>query len=279
MLVKYILFVLVFMSSSNISAQIIDLITYNIRLDIESDKVNKWDNRKHFLVKQILYHEPDIFGIQEGLHHQVEFIDNFLTDFSYTGVGRKDGKEKGEYCAIFYNTEKVKMISGSTFWLSETPGEPSMGWDAAYMRTCSYAIFEIPDSGKKILVFNTHFDNSGEKSRRESAKLILKKSTEINSEDYPVVLLGDMNFEPETEVYNYLQENLNDAKKASDFVFGPQGTFNAFEFCEPVKRRIDYIFTNKESISVIKYAVLSDSRNKRYPSDHLPVYVRIGIGD
>ncbi len=277
MLFRYTLIVIFYMFSSNLSAQCVDLISYNIRLDIESDKENKWDNRKHFLAKQLKYHEPDIFGIQEGLHHQVEFIDSFLSEYSYTGVGRKNGKEEGEYCAIFYNNNRVKMISGSTFWLSETPGEPSMGWDAAYMRICTYAVFEILESGKKVLVFNGHLDNSGEKSRKESAKLIIDKSAEINKESYPVILLGDMNFEPETKVYNYLHKYLSDTKKVSDFVFGPQGTFNAFDFCEPVKRRIDYIFTDKEAISVLKYAVLSDSRNKRYPSDHLPVYVRVRV--
>ncbi|MFW5877670.1 MAG: endonuclease/exonuclease/phosphatase family protein, partial [bacterium] len=271
MLARYILIAFVFMTSSNLSAQVLDLISYNIRLDIESDKENKWDNRKHFLVKQLIFHEPDIFGIQEGLNHQVEFIDSSLPDYEFTGVGRNNGKEDGEYCAIFYNTSKVKMISGSTFWLSQTPEEPSMGWDAGFMRICTYAFFEILESGKKILVFNTHFDNSGEQSRKESAKLILQKEAEINTENYPIILLGDMNFEPETEVYNYLQDRFNDSKKASEFVFGPQGTFNAFEFCESVKRRIDFIFTDKESVSVLRYAVLSDSRNKRYPSDHLPV--------
>ena len=58
--------------------------------------------------------------------------------------------------------------------------------------------------------------------------------------------------------------------------FGPSGSFNGFKFNEPVTRLIDYIFVdNSKRIRVKKYAVLSDSKDLRYPSDHLPIYIEM----
>jgi endonuclease/exonuclease/phosphatase family metal-dependent hydrolase len=113
-------------------------------------------------------------------------------------------------------------------------------------------------------------------ARINSAKLILQKIQEINKEQLPVVLTGDFNLEENSESIQLLSRAMNDSKKEAKLVFGPQGTFNAFRFDKPVTKRIDYIFVSKE-IMVYKYAVLSDSDNCRYPSDHLPVYAELTI--
>ena len=92
------LFVCISCSESN---QTISLITYNIRLDIESDGINKWDNRKEGLISLIKEENPDVLGIQEGLPNQIEYISKQLEDYNMIGEGR-DGGDKGEYSAIFY---------------------------------------------------------------------------------------------------------------------------------------------------------------------------------
>lgn len=250
--------------------------TYNIRYANTHDGVNAWENRKEFLSDQLKFYSPDVFGIQEGLHKQVTFLDSVLEKYDYTGIGRDDGKEKGEYSAIFYNSNKIKIIEGSTFWLSETPEKISVGWDAAMERICTYALFEIKESSQKIYVFNTHFDHIGQKARENSVGLILKKVQEINKENYPVIVMGDLNLGPESTAIKEMSNHLNDSKiVAKEVSFGPSGTSNGFRFNKPVTRRIDYIFTDKEFISVKKYAVLSDSRNCLYPSDHLPVFIEL----
>ncbi|MBK1878483.1 endonuclease/exonuclease/phosphatase family protein [Pelagicoccus mobilis] len=104
------------------------LMSYNIRLDLPSDGENRWDKRKEVLTSQILFLNPDILGIQEGLPHQVDHLAQSLDEYAYTGVGRDDGKHEGEFSAIFYNANKVEYLAGDTFWLSETPSEPSLGW-------------------------------------------------------------------------------------------------------------------------------------------------------
>lgn len=267
------------MSALNIAfAQNFSFLTYNIRYANPGDGPNRWDLRKQNLAEQIKFHEPDVFGIQEGLNHQLEYLDSALADYVYFGVGRDDGKKKGEYTAIFYKKDKFKVIEKSTFWLSKTPDEVSVGWDAALPRICTYALFESRDEGTKFWVFNTHFDHVGKKARVNSAKLIVEKIKTYNKKDLPAILMGDLNLEPKSDAIQFLSKNLNDAKLASKkVVFGPEGTFNAFQFNRLVTRRIDYIFTDKDHTTVLKYAVLSDSKDLKYYSDHLPVYVEVKI--
>ena len=179
---------------------------------------------------------------------------------------------------IFYNTQKFNLIKQSTFWLSETPYTISIGWDAALERICTVALLENIHTKQRLWIFNTHFDHQGEMARKNSAPLIIAKINKLNQDKYPIILMGDLNLEPESEPIQYLSKQLNDSKYASTVVtFGNEGTFNGFNFKEPVIKRIDYIFTSKNNIQVLKYAVLSDSKNCRYPSDHLAVYVELII--
>ena len=273
---KILLILLSFWLITNISAQSYTFMTYNLRYDNPRDGVNAWPERKDFLSDQLKFYSPDVFGIQEGLHRQVTYLDNALIKYNYTGVGRDDGKEQGEYCAIFYNSTKVKILKTSTFWLSDTPGKVSVGWDAAMERICTWALFEDVESNQKFFVFNTHFDHIGKKAREESVKLIVNKILEINPQAYPSMIMGDLNLMPESEPIVQMSHYFNDSKTvAKEVSFGPDGTYNGFNFQKPVTRRIDYIFTDKELISVQKYAILSDSKNCLYPSDHLPVFVEL----
>ena len=161
-------------------SQTTNLISFNIRYDNTSDTINNWNKRKASLASLIQHYDADIVGIQEGLHHQVDYLNNTLNGFSYVGVGRDDGQQKGEYSAIFYNSDKFKVLKTNTFWLSETPEKVSVGWDASMERICTYALFENVTSKKQFYVFNTHFDHRGMQARVNSAELIYKKIKEIN---------------------------------------------------------------------------------------------------
>nr|WP_288934374.1 endonuclease/exonuclease/phosphatase family protein [uncultured Allomuricauda sp.] len=259
----------------SVHAQTIDVISYNIRYDNPNDAPNHWDNRKEFLISQLNFYNPDVFGVQEGLIHQVKEIDQGLEDYAYFGVGRDYGDERGEHTAVLYNKQRLKLLNQSTFWLSLTPDKPSKGWDAALPRTCTYGVFESKNDGTKFMVFNTHFDHVGVKAREESSKLILEKIKELNTENYPVVLTGDFNLESNSPGVQVILGDMKDTHiAAGKNAFGPKGTFNGFEFTKPVERRIDYIFVS-DKFQVLKSAILSDSKDCRYPSDHLPVFARL----
>lgn len=257
------------------SAQSVTMMTYNIRLSLKSDGPNAWDNRKENVAGQILFYEPDIFGIQEGLPEQVDYLDSALQDYSFIGVGRDDGARKGEFSAIYFRTDKFKLLQSGTFWLSPTPDKPSKGWDAAYPRVCTYGQFQDQKSREKFWVFNTHFDHVGDKARKEAAKLILKKMGSLNHEGLPVILSGDLNLTPDQAPIQMLAAEMQDSRLASKMPpFGPVGTWNGFDFNSPLDRRIDYIFVSMD-VKVNKYAVLTDSRDQKFYSDHLPVFVEV----
>ena len=171
-------------SDINVKTQDI-IISYNIRYDNKWDKENLWGLRKERLSRLLMDYDPSIFGIQEGLLNQVEWIDSTLKNYNYIGVGRDDGKGKGEFCAIYFDTTQYEVKENSTFWLSNTPDQVSVGWDAALERICTYGLFKKKMSGKMVWVFNAHFDHVGEMARKKSSELILKKIKEVNTQSLP----------------------------------------------------------------------------------------------
>lgn len=259
-----------------VHSQNLKIMTYNIRVDFGGDGANNWEFRRDFLSQQIQFYGPDFIGTQEGKAHQLQYIDSTLTDYKFIGISRDNSKTEGEFSAIFYNEKKFKLIEESTFWLSETPEKKSKGWDAAYERICTYGLFQDIKSKKQFYVFNTHLDHIGVTARTNGSKLILEKMKAVNIKNLPVIFTGDFNSETTSDAYKQIATVMNDSKNSSHSKpFGPSGTFNNFEFQKPVTLLIDYIFTSKNNITVNKHAVLSDSKDCKYPSDHLPVYAEI----
>ena len=271
-------FMIVLVFCTTILGQNLKLITYNIRLDIASDGENSWFNRREYLCSQLAFYEPDVFGIQEALPNQVTDISTFLPKYNFVGIGR-DGIGKGESSNIFFKKDKFKLLEQNTFWLSETPVIVSNGWDAALNRICTYVLLTDKKTKQTFWVFNTHLDHMGVLARTNSISLILSKISELNTKNHPVIFMGDFNSEPTEERIVNLKNRMIDSQDISEQkLLGPEGTFNGFKHNEAVTKRIDYIFLSKESnLKVKKYAILSDSKNLKYPSDHLPVYIEISF--
>lgn len=275
---KIISSVLFLLISIFLNAQTLKVMTYNIRLDVASDGENDWNHRKDYFTSQIKFYEPDIFGVQEAKPNQVIDIATSLLQYDNVGIGR-EGIGKGESSNIFYKKERFRVKESNTFWLSETPNEISKGWDAAFNRVCTYALFKDLKTKQLFWVFNTHLDHIGEDARTKGIQLIISKIKELNTKKYPVIFMGDFNSEPSENRIISLKKVMDDSREVSqEKPFGPSGTFNNFRHDEPVTKLIDYIFISKNSIlKVKKYAILSDSKDLRYPSDHLPVYVEINF--
>lgn len=251
----------------------ITIATYNLRFNNPNDGINAWPNRKEDVKALIRFHEFDIFGTEEGLIDQLKNIAE-LDEFAYIGKGRDDGKEAGEHSAIFYKKDRFKLLASGDFWLSETPDQPGKGWDATCCnRICSWGKFKDKLTKKTFFFFCVHFDHQGVIARKESGKLMVKKIKEIAGSN-PVVCVGDFNSYPDSEQIQEMQTLLRDAYKVTETPpYGPVGTFNAFKFDAPLKHRIDYIFVSS-GIRILKYGVLTDSKDQRYPSDHQPVMVK-----
>lgn len=252
--------------------------SYNIRLDAASDGENRWDLRKDRVAGLMNYYGADFIGAQEVLHHQLTYLAQNLHGYHYIGVGRDDGKQKGEYSCIFYNSRQFALVSQATFWLSPTPAVPSKGWDAALNRVCTYGLFKHKKTKQMIWVFNTHFDHIGKQARSEAAKLIIEKIAAVNLKQYPVIVTGDLNLKPEEAPVQYMSEHLQNTRTVSKLVYGNADTWNGFQFNEQPQGTIDYVFTNRHpKISVSKFATLTDSYNRKYPSDHFPVMATLQV--
>lgn len=272
---KLVLILGLLVSMSTIYGQEVDVLSYNIKYDNVNDTVNNWNDRKGAMVDLLNHYNPSIIGLQEVLHHQLSYLDEQLSDYSSIGVGRDDGKEKGEYSPILFNTKKYKLLQSETFWLSETPGKISVGWDAAMERICTYGLFQDLKTGNKFLVFNTHFDHIGTVAREKSAELIVSKIHEINENKLPVVLMGDLNLSPDEGPIQYLQNALTDGLAVTQNKFyGPTGTFSGYDQSKVLNNRIDYIFV--ENFKVLEYMHIDDRmENNKHISDHLPVLARL----
>lgn len=258
----------------------IKVMSYNIRLDVASDGENRWDARKDKVAALMNYYEADFIGGQEVQHHQLQYLLSQLTNYNYIGVGRDDGKEAGEYSCIFYNKQKFEVVQQATFWLSQTPGSVSFGWNAACRRVCTYGLFRNRQTKQMLWVFNTHFDHMGDTARIESAKLITKKIQNLTKhKNYPVILTGDFNSKPGEAPAMYMAENFRNARSSSkQKPYGPVDTWQGFEFNKKPDGCIDYIFLSKGSAALVKkFATITDSYDMKYPSDHFPVLATIEI--
>jgi len=266
---------IVFTVSSRIYPQSHSIISYNIRYDNTWDVENSWTIRKNKVSQILIQYAPSIIGIQEGLLNQVQYLDSCLTNYDFVGVGRDDGKEQGEFCAIYFDTTRYSVLNHSTFWLSETPDTISVGWDAALERICTYGLFKDRQTAEEFWVFNTHFDHMGARARVQSSGLILKMINKINLRSLPIILMGDFNSIPDSPPVNKIKTDLSDALQISlEELQGPRGTFNGFDADLPIEKRIDYIFTG--NFKVLSYIHINDRlNNNRHISDHLPVMVKI----
>ena len=263
------------LNSCSKQSESLNIMSYNIRLDVKSDGINQWNNRREGIVSLIKEEKPDVFGIQEGLPHQVAYLSKQLEEYTMIGEGR-DGENNGEYSAIYYKNKKLELINSETFWLSETSKKPSIGWDAALNRIATVGVFKIINSDKKIVIYNSHFDHIGKEARENSVNVILNHIKENNFSKDGIVVMGDFNSLPTDAPIKLLSENLEDSFNGSlvKKPAGTLGTFNAFDIHNKLLKRIDYIFTKNIEVVDFKH-IHKKLPNGLWPSDHLPVFVTI----
>jgi endonuclease/exonuclease/phosphatase family metal-dependent hydrolase len=258
----------------------INVMTYNVRYDNPEDSLNNWKYRKENAANAIRFYDIDILGTQEVLHNQLSDMKSLLPGYEVIGVGRKDGKEQGEYSALWFKKSRFSLVKSGYFWLSQTPDVPgSLGWDGACERIATWAILKDKTTNKSLFVLNTHLDHVGKVARRESVKLLLNSINRIGQK-LPVIVTGDFNSSPSSSVIKSLTDSgnalhLTDSRTVSPIIYGPAWSFHDFGKL-PLNARelIDYIFV-RGGLKVLKYGVLAETNNTTYLSDHAPVMIRV----
>lgn len=249
----------------------IKVMSYNIRLSsgtIEADSIYHWEHRKQASLNLMHEEQPTVFGLQEACPDQMDYMVENLPEYGYIGVGRDDGKRKGEFMAIFYKKDEIELLDGGTFWLSQTPDQVTKGWDAACFRTCTWTILKKKDTGKKFVYLNTHLDHKGQEARKESIKLIVAKAEELTGGKLPVFITADFNSPTTNEIFKPMQEAMLDARVEAP-VTDERGTLNCWGTTPPGVV-IDHIFYRGAEAQ--KFEVLRDKDyGAPYVSDHYPV--------
>lgn len=191
------------------------VMSFNVRLGVADDGAFSWENRKAAAAAMIADQRPAVFGVQEAYDFQLDFLKGNCPGYAYVGVGREDGVHEGEHMAVFYDTERISLEDWGTYWLSETPEEPSFGWDAACKRTATWTLLRDRKTGRAFYFVNTHLDHVGETTRRNGLALVLERIAGMNPEGHPLALVGDFNVYPDDPCLGDLRKKMQDARETA----------------------------------------------------------------
>ena len=251
----------------------LEVMSFNIRYANENDGANAWSKRREVTAAMLEKAAPDLFGTQELLKVQGDFLAARLKNYAWFGVGRRGGDED-EHMGIFYRTDRLRLIKSGDFWLSETPEVPgSSAWGADLPRLATWGLFETIDGKRRFYAFNTHLPHrdQDEGARTHGAALVLKR-IEAMAGDLPVVLTGDFNTTPGSEAHKLLATRLTDARDSAPRKLGPEETFH--NFTGKADKRIDWIFTR--GFTAKRVTTITDHQGVVQTSDHFPVMAELG---
>ena len=260
------LLVLTALALSCTAKDTLKVMSYNVRTSVKDDGENSWEIRKVATPAMLSEECPDIFGVQEARPDQLQYIADSCPDYISFGVGR-DGDDDGEHASIFYNKNVLKMLDGGTWWLSETPDVPSVGWDAKYPRTATWALMEDLRNGKQFYFVNTHLDHKGANARRNGLVMIVEKIKEMNP-DIPMVLTGDFNVEPDDPCLEDLDQMMQSARKVARNTTD-MPSCNGWK--RPATKTIDYIYINGFGAADSFQVLDKQYAGVPFISDHFPV--------
>lgn len=248
----------------------IDIMSFNLRYDNSKDGQHIWGNRKTACINMLKEIQPSIFGIQEGLYHQINEVKKNLPQYNDVGVGREDGSKKGEFASIFYLKSKFILINKGWFWLNSTPDLPLIGWDASAKRIVTWVKLKDLKTNKTILVFNTHFDHKGKLARKESAQLLINKINSLAIRKDIVFITGDFNGQISQSMFKPIKEQFKNAKRHSLQSKGKK-SYNAFgAWCGLRNTNIDFIFYRNAYST--QYKTIDKNYGVSFISDHYPIW-------
>ena len=258
-----------------VEARTFRIMSFNIRLATPADGINEWKYRRADVVEYMKTMKPDAFGMQEVKPEQLEYLVAELPDYDYVGVARDDGKNKGEYCPVFYLKQRYEPIESGTFWLSETPEEPSFGWNSACRRICSWVLLQDKKNGRRFVCANTHLDHVSEPTNIHGSELIKERLGKVAG-GLPILITGDFNSYETSKAYHNMLDSgfpMVDAHKVAKKCEGMRSSLHIWgEIPDEKAVKIDFAFITpgiKVKKSCVYDSYLGDGR---WLSDHHPYY-------
>ena len=252
------------------------VMSFNVRYGTARDGDHVWENRRDAACAMILDQRPAVFGVQEALDFQLAYFEENCPGYKCVGVGREDGVHEGEHMSVFYDTERIELKEWGTYWLSETPFQPSLGWDAACRRTATWTLLKDKLTDREFYFVNTHLDHVGKEARRNGLLLLVDRIGAMNPEGYPMILTGDMNVYPDDPCLAELRTLMADARETA-----PE-TDNEVTWHDWGKithdKPIDYVFYSGFAGCDKFEAIRQPYGNAPFVSDHYPVKAILRYG-
>ena len=247
----------------------IRVVTFNVRNSEMNDRGERaWEHRRPVAARMLKQLDADVLGLQEVSPRQREELNSDLSGYRGGGRGR-EGQNQGEQCPIF-SRQSLTIEAQGMFWLSPTPLEPSIGWDAKMPRICTWVRYP------GLTVLNTHLDYAGPESRREALKLIRRQARGS------AVIMGDFNDHEGTSALEPVADLVDAFRAVHPRVeTEPDGTrippkvttYNAFKKKNQAGPRLDFIFVTPD-LEPIEAEIIS-SESTVLPSDHQALAVRL----
>lgn len=261
------------------------VMTFNIRVGTANDGPNEWPLRKELVFRVLRDQNADLVGLQEDLDFQIDQIQANVDGYRRIGVGARDGKSSGEFCAILYRSATLALKDSGTFWLSDKPNVAgSTTWGNDHPRVVTWGRFAVKETGYEFFLYNTHFDHASQNSREKSA-LATMAAIEKRGPKVPFLLMGDLNVQEDNVVTRYFK---GDAK--IDGSANPIPLFDTFRVVHPKEThartahgfsgatlgdKIDYIYMATDN--VLGSHIDHFNVDGRYPSDHYPVVATVKL--
>ncbi|CAA7408088.1 unnamed protein product [Spirodela intermedia] len=271
------------------------------------DSPNCWEKRRDICVSVITSYSPTILCTQQGVKSQLEFLQQCLPSYDHFGVSRKGSQDASdEHCAIFYDRDKVELLEGGTFWLSESPSVPgSMSWGstAPCIATWAISFTRTEPPGFNFQVVNTSMDEFSPRARRRSALLTWQHIASLPP-NLPVVYCGGFNTQKESTTGRFLlgrsrehgvvgdmrdawpnarvRKNVSLIRTFHGFKGDRQGAmeslkliFRALCLCwdrQTQDLHVDWILFRGRFLVPVSCEVVNDNIDGFYPSSHYPVF-------
>ena len=279
----FLLVLILFTLQSFVSAFEIDALSFNIRFDNPKDGENAWPNRKEMVGQWVKSESPDVIGLQEALRHQIDDIKKVATSYSEYGVGRDDGKSRGEHCTILYLKKRFSLDKSDcgTFWFSDTPEKiASKSWGNEIPRICTWGRFIEKKTDKGFYVYNVHYDHRSQPSRLGASELIIQRISKRKRFNDPIILMGDFNASennPAIKIFKDEPLNLVDTFRVVKPDEKMVKTFHGFRGGSFSGGKIDHVFMLPKMGKVSSAEIVRFNKDKRYLSDHYPVRAKLSF--
>ena len=278
---EFLLVLILFPLQSFVSAFEIDALSFNIRFDTSKDGENAWPKRKEMVGQWVKSESPDVIGLQEALRHQIDDIKKVATAYSEYGVGRDDGKSRGEHCTILYLKKRFSLDKSDcgTFWFSDTPEKvASKSWGNEIPRICTWARFIEKKTDKGFYVYNVHYDHRSQPSRLGASELIIQRISKRKRSNEPIILMGDFNASennPAIKIFKDEPLNLVDTFRVVKPDEKMVKTFHGFRGGSFSGGKIDHVFMLPKTGKINSASIVRFNKDKRYLSDHYPVRAKL----